>query len=186
MENIVKFLKKNDKALWQTIGKDINDPTVVTNKLIRHYQWIFLMGDIDNLDMGDRINKNYKKLFVYSIRENPEFRDEFFNYVAFVFRAAFNANSKNWDKSIVFDIMINNKRLYWFDFAAIYALIASNYSELRPIIINEFIMDDDMSITKDDFIKLFDSISNQKFFDELKSAIKKERMNTSKNTYIVD
>ena len=94
MDIVINFLKKNDKALWKTIGKEINNPTAVTNELIRHYQWIFMMGDIDNLDMGDRINKNYKKLFVYSLRENPEFRDEFFNYILFVFKSAFDIEKK--------------------------------------------------------------------------------------------
>lgn len=184
MNEIITFLKKNDKALWKTIGKDINDPTVITNELIRHYQWIFLMGDIDSLDMGDRINKNYKKLFVYSLRENPEFRDEFFNYILFVLKSGFDFDDKSWDRSIIIDILINNKRMFWFDFAAMYTLIASSYSELRPIIMNEFIVDDEIGISKQDFIKLFDGISNQKFFNELKDLIKKERLNTSKNIYL--
>ncbi len=185
-KEFVKFIKKNDPVVWKTIGKNINNPTVLTNELIRHYQWIFQMGDIDNLDLGDRLNKYYKELFVHSLKNNPEFRDEFLNYILFVLRTAYNENSKNWDRDIIMNIFVNNKRLFWFDFAAMYALIASSYSEIRPIIENEFVVDPEIGVEKQGLLRLFDGISNQKFFDELKRLIKKERLNTSKNIYLAD
>ncbi len=185
-KEFAKFIKKNDPTVWKTVGKNINNPTVLTNELIRHYQWIFQMGDIDNLDLGDRLNKYYKELFVHSLKNDPSFRDEFFNYVLFVLRPAFVESSKNWDRDILLNIFVNNKRLFWFDFAAMYALIASIYSEIRPIIQNEFIVDTEIGIDKQYFLKLFDGIANQKFYNELKQLIKKERLNTSKNIYLVD
>ncbi len=185
-KEFAKFIKKNDPTVWKTIGKNINNPTVLTNEIIRHYQWIFQMGDIDNLDLGDRLNKYYKGLFVHSLKNDPLFRDEFFNYILFVFKVAFNENSKTWDRDIITNIFVNNRRLFWFDFAAMYTLIASSYSEIRPIIENEYNCDPEIGIEKKQLIKLFDGISNQKFFNELKQLIKKERLNTSKNIYLVD
>lgn len=183
-KELIKYLKKNDPALWRTIGKNINNPTVLVNELIRHYQWIFQMGDIDGLDLGDRINKNYKALFVFALENNIEFRDEFFNYILFVFKIAFDYNTKTWDKEVIQNILINNKRLFWFDYASMYTLIASSYDQIRPIIMNEFIVGPENDINKKYLVKLFDAIVNQKFFDKIKEQIKSERMKPSKNIYI--
>ncbi len=185
-KEFAKFIKKNDPVVWKTVGKNINNPTVLVNELIRHYQWIFQMGDIDNLDLGDRLNKYYKELFVHSLKSDSTFRDEFLNYMLFTLKIGFNDSTKSWDKDIIVNIFVNNKRLFWFDFSAMYVLIASSYSEIRPIIENEFNVDPEIGLDKQNLLKLFDGISNQKFFNELKQLIKKERLNTSKNIYLVD
>lgn len=179
-----KYLKENDPALWKIIGKDLENPTIVTNELIRHYQWILFMGDIDELDLWDQSNKYYKQTFVEMLYNNDDFRDEFLNYFLFVMKVAYDDKVQHWYREVTYSILVNNKRIFWFDYSAMYILIAANYSKLRDLIVYRFNCDSKIGISKQAFINLLDGICNQEFYDALKQRIKKERMNALKNIYL--
>lgn len=178
------YFKENDPAFWETIGKDFESPVIFLNEIIRHYQWIYYQGDLDELDLGSHINKYYKEAFIEVLARNPSIRDQFFNFLLNSFKIAYDYEKNAWYRKIVINILINNKNKYMYDYLAMYALIASSYNVLRWMLVHDYNCDEKIGIPKEEFIKLFDGISNQEFYNELKNIVKNQRNNSIKNIYL--
>lgn len=171
---IKKYLKKEDPALYSTFGKLLYEPVLLANQLIRHYQWIYLRGDIDNLLLDDRFNKNYLNLFIYALESSKEFADKFISYFVYSLQLAFNNKTKKWDMQIISDILINRKRAYKFDLIAMYALMASTYDRIIDIV-EEVEPNVILKTSKKDILDLFNKIIDQNFYENLKREIKHNR-----------
>lgn len=179
-KELKQYLSKNEPALYKTIGKHLNNPIKVLDLLIRHYQWTYQWGDIRNNDMGDKLNDNYRLLFVFIMENNSDIFNRFVNFMINSFKVAFDYKSKTWDKKLIINIIIKNKNTDWYDMLAFYTLMAGNYDDMIPLLAN-LELDPSINIPKRNCIKLFDLIITDKFANELIGTFRSEINNIKRN-----
>lgn len=170
------YLSKNEPALYKTIGKHLNYPVKVLDLLIRHYQWNYQWGDIRNNDMGNRLNDNYRLIFVFIMVNNFDIFNDFVNFMINSFKIAFDYKLKVWDKQLIIDIIIKNRNNDWYDMLSFYTLMAGNYDDMRPLLAS-LEVDKSINIPKRNCVKLFDLIVNDKFAHQLITTFKSELEN---------
>lgn len=170
-----KKLKEVDIVAYKTMAKKMKNPLELVNELIRHYQWILKHGDLDKLNLQDNNNRIYQDLFIYAMTSSKDFSDEFYNYFINCVKIAYNKKTRRWNFRLVNEIIVNSKRLYHFDVAAMYILIATTLGELQEYI-NNININKIIHITHTHVIELFEGIVSQRFYNELKKKIINKRV----------
>ena len=177
LSTVIKYLKKNDRNLYNQFKDCIANPVVLVNKLVRHYQWIFEIRDISILDLQDRYNKNYLNLFLYAMECDNELANNFINYFAFCFRNCFDFNSRSWNIDLIFNTFIHKSTSNEFDLVAMYVLIASTFDRFIKFF-NVFEPKEKLMLSADEVFELFMLIVDQQFYDDLKNEIVIKRRNS--------
>ncbi len=177
LNQVIKYLKKNDRNLYNQFKDCIANPVVLVNRLVRHYQWIFEIRDLSSLDLQDRFNKNYLNLFLYAMESDNELANNFINYFAFSCRNCFDFNSRTWNIDLIFNTLIHQCSTNEFDLVAMYVLMASTFDRFIKFFY-VFEPNDKLTLNADEVFELFLLIVNQTFYDDLKHEILIKRRNS--------
>ena len=177
-----KKLKDCDYITYKLMKNDMKDPLLLVNNVIRHYQWILLHGDLSNFNLQHPDIKIYQDLFIFGLTSSKEFADEIYNYFIYTVSLAYNNKNKRWNSSLLKELIVNSKRLYHFDVAAMYILIVTTIEEMQNYI-NNININEKINIPHGKVIELIEKISTQKFYDEIKKMIlgKREFINEFRN-----
>ncbi|MGL4950409.1 MAG: hypothetical protein ACRC4M_01005 [Mycoplasma sp.] len=169
-----QYIKTNEPALYETIGKHLNNPARVLELLIRHFQWNYQYGNIAHNDMWLRFNDNYRRLFVTVLEDNNDLFQGFIDDILLTFRIAYNDETGTFNTQQIFDILLKNRWRYKYDLVAVYTLIAGNYDEVYELLKTyrpkKFM---NMNIRK--ILRMFKSIITNDFASRLVEAVKEDR-----------
>lgn len=174
LREITKYLKRNDKNLYNEYKDCITTPIMLVNRLVRHYQWIFEIKDFSHLDLQDRLNKNYLNLFLYGMENDEELASNFVNYLVFSLRNAFDFEKRIWNLDLIFNIFIHHASEHEFNLFAMYVLLASTYDRSIKFVLNLQI-NNKLQMELKEVLDLFELIIDQNFYDELKHEITLKR-----------
>lgn len=174
---IVKYLKRNDRNLYNQYKDCITNPIVLVNRLVRYYQWFFEIRDFTRLDLQDRQNKNYLNLFLYAMENDAELVNNFINYFTFSLRNAFDYNKRTWNIDLIFNILIHQSSNNEFDLVAMYILMAATFDRFIKFFQN-FECKEKLMMSPDEVFELFLLIVNQEFYNDLKHEIINKRKNS--------
>lgn len=173
--DIVKYLKRNDKNLYNEYKDTLSSPVLLVNKLVRHYQWYFEIRDFSKLDLQDRRNKNYLNLFMYALETDHELANNFINFFTFSLKNAFDIDERTWNIDLIFNSLIHQSTKHEFYLVGMYVLIAATFDRFIKFF-DFFEPKEKLGLNPDEVFELFLLIVNQSFYEELKTEIARKRL----------